>query len=144
MPVTYSLLKTSTKGAVGHWTKKLNAEMYIQQLYPSLADILWKQKNKTNRTQMQKKTLRKEGEIPSRPSGRKVSCYSFKSFVVSAWAQLEHVEKIYGVLSWLAWGKEEVPLWGQAQEIICVFLQFFNTHSLVLLTSQSFCLQEVE
>lgn len=61
---------------------------------------------------------------------------SFKSLVVSAWAQLEHVEKIYGILSWLAWGKEEVSLWGQAQEIICFFLQFFNMYFLLLLMLQ--------
>lgn len=59
----------------------------------------------------QKKTFRKEeDEIQSHSSGWKVSCYSFKSSVVSAWAQLKHVEKIYGILSWLAWGKEEVSL----------------------------------
>lgn len=110
---------------MGHWAKKLNAEVYIQQCYPSLADILWKKKkNKTNTTQMsnQKKIFRREqGEIQSHSSGWKVSCYSFKSSVASASAQREHVEKIYGILSWLAWGKEEVSLWGQAQEIISFF-----------------------
>lgn len=42
MPLTliYSLPKISTKGAMGHWAKKLNAEMYIQKHYPSLANIL--------------------------------------------------------------------------------------------------------
>lgn len=70
----------------------------------------------------QKKTFREEqGEIQSHSSGRKVSCYSFKFSVASAWAQLERVEKIYGILSWLAWGKEEVSLWGHAQEIISFF-----------------------
>lgn len=48
MPLTliYSLPKTSTKGAMDHWAKKLNAEMYIQQHYPSLADILRRKKVK--------------------------------------------------------------------------------------------------
>lgn len=154
MPLTliYSLPKTSTKGAMGHWAKKLNAEMYIQQHYPSLADILWKEKYKPNTTRMssQKKTFRKEqGEIQSCSSGRKGSCYSFKSSIAPAWAQLKHVEKIYGILSWLAWGKEEVSLWGQAQEIIHFFpsvLQYAfssTTNITVLLPTESWLAKAV-
>lgn len=42
--------------------------MYIQQLYPSLADILWKQKNKTKTTQMSSKRKRSEKKVKFRPA----------------------------------------------------------------------------
>lgn len=121
--------------------------MYIQQCYPSQADILWRKKVKQIQSEcLAKRKHSEKNKLKFSPALQE------ERYLVTAsnlpYRLLKHSYNMWRKFmafyhGWLG-GRKRFLCEVRCRKLLAFFLQLFNTHSLLLLTRQSFCPQKTD